>query len=42
LPKSHERRIHGRRHAGTRIVLEGPTLARIIQERSNEEPPIDV
>jgi hypothetical protein len=27
LPKSHERRIHGRRHAGTRLVQEGPTLA---------------
>ena len=26
LPKSHERRIHGRRHAGIRIVLTGPTL----------------
>jgi hypothetical protein len=26
LPKSHERRIHGRRHAGIRIVLEGATL----------------
>jgi hypothetical protein len=26
LPKSHERRIHGRRHAGTRLVQEGPTL----------------
>ena len=26
LPKSHERRIHGHRHAGMRIVLEGPTL----------------
>jgi hypothetical protein len=26
LPKSHERRIHGRRHAGVRIVVEGPTL----------------
>jgi hypothetical protein len=25
LPKSHERRIHGRRHAGVRIVQEGPT-----------------
>jgi hypothetical protein len=25
LPKSHERRIHGHRHAGIRIVLEGPT-----------------
>lgn len=26
LPKSHERRIHGRRHAGVRIVQEGPTM----------------
>ena len=26
LPKSHERRIHGRRHAGVRLVQEGPTL----------------
>lgn len=26
LPKSHERRIHGRSHAGVRIVQEGETL----------------
>jgi hypothetical protein len=26
LPKGHERRIHGRRHAGVRIVQEGPTM----------------
>jgi hypothetical protein len=26
LPKSHERRIHGHRHVGIRVVLEGPTL----------------
>lgn len=26
LPKSHERHIHGHRHAGVRIVQEGPTL----------------
>ena len=26
LPKSHERRIDGRRHAGVRIVQDGPTL----------------
>ena len=26
-PKGHERRIHGRRHAGVRLVLDGPTLA---------------
>jgi hypothetical protein len=25
LPKRHERRIHGHRHAGVRIVQEGPT-----------------
>ena len=25
-PKGHERRIHGRCHAGVRIVQEGPTL----------------
>jgi len=25
-PKGHERRIHGHRHAGVRIVLEGATL----------------
>jgi hypothetical protein len=27
IPKGHERRIHGRSHAGIRIVQEGPTLA---------------
>ena len=26
LPKRRERRIHGHRHAGIRLVLEGPTL----------------
>lgn len=26
-PKGHERRIHGRCHAGVRLVHEGPTLA---------------
>jgi hypothetical protein len=26
VPKSHERRLHGRRHAGVRIVQEGPTM----------------
>jgi hypothetical protein len=26
VPKGHERRIHGRAHAGVRIVQEGPTL----------------
>lgn len=26
VPKGHERHIHGHRHAGVRIVLEGPAL----------------
>lgn len=26
IPKSHERRIHGRKHAGVRLVQEGATL----------------
>jgi hypothetical protein len=26
LPKGHERRIHGHKHAGVRLVQEGPTL----------------
>src|SRR4051812_48602023 len=26
LPKGHERRIHGHRHAGVRLVQEGPTM----------------
>lgn len=26
LPKSHERKIHGRQHAGSRLVQEGPSL----------------
>lgn len=30
LPKSHERRIHGHRHAGVRLVLEGPTLIPVL------------
>jgi hypothetical protein len=27
IPKGHERRIHGHKHAGVRIVQEGPTKA---------------
>jgi hypothetical protein len=30
LPKGHERRIHGHRHAGVRIVQEGPTLVLVL------------
>jgi hypothetical protein len=39
LPKSHERRIHGHRHAGIRIVLEGPTLVHALDaHRAHPEP----
>lgn len=39
LPKGHERRIHGRRHAGVRIVQEGPTLLLALDaHRQHPEP----
>ena len=39
LPKGHERRIHGRRHAGHRLVLEGPTLMLALDaHRQRAEP----
>ena len=39
VPKSHERRIHGHRHAGVRIVQEGPTLMHALDaHRSHPEP----
>jgi hypothetical protein len=39
LPKGHERRIHGRRHAGVRIVQQGATLALVLDaHRSHPEP----
>jgi hypothetical protein len=34
-PKSHERRIHGHRHAGVRIVREGPTLLLTLDAHAN-------
>lgn len=39
LPKSHERRIHGRRHAGIRIVLEGPTLVHALDAHATHPAP---
>ena len=30
LPKSHERRIDGHRHAGVRLVQEGATMVRVL------------
>ena len=39
LPKGHERRIHGRRHAGVRIVQEGATLVLVLDaHRAHPEP----
>jgi hypothetical protein len=38
-PKGHERRIHGHRHAGVRIVQEGPTLVLALEAHlSHPEP----
>jgi hypothetical protein len=42
LPKSHERRIHGHRHAGIRIVLEGPTLMHALDVHSAHPEPFSV
>jgi len=39
LPKSHERRIHGHRHAGIRIVLEGPTLVHALDAHAAHPDP---
>jgi hypothetical protein len=39
LPKSHERRIHGHRHAGIRIVLEGPTLVHALDAHAAHPTP---
>jgi hypothetical protein len=42
LPKSHERRIHGHRHAGIRIVLEGPTLVPALDAHAFHPEPFTV
>lgn len=39
LPKSHARRIHGRQHAGTRIVVEGPSLALALDAHRGHRAP---
>lgn len=39
VPKGHERKIHGRRHAGVRIVQEGATLLLVLDaHRDHSEP----
>ena len=42
LPKSHERRIHGHRHAGIRLVLEGPTLVHALDAHAAHPEPFSV
>jgi hypothetical protein len=38
-PKRHERQIHGRRHAGVRIVQEGPTLVLVLDAHDRHRGP---
>jgi hypothetical protein len=38
-PKGHERRIHGHRHAGVRIVQEGPTLLLVLNAHEAHPEP---
>jgi len=42
LPKGHERRIHGHRHAGVRIVQEGPTLVHALDAHHSHPEPFGV
>jgi hypothetical protein len=41
-PKGHERRIHGHRHAGVRIVQEGPTLLLALDAHLTHPEPFGV
>ena len=40
LPKGHERHIHGRKHAGVRIVQEGPTLVHALDAHLRHPSPL--
>jgi hypothetical protein len=42
LPKGHERRIHGRKHAGVRLVQEGVTLMPVLDAHKGREAPYKV
>ena len=42
LPKGHERRIHGRKHAGVRLVQEGATLMPTLDAHKDREEPMKV
>jgi hypothetical protein len=41
-PKGHERRIHGRRHAGVRIVQQGPPLMLALDAHIHHDGPLTV
>jgi hypothetical protein len=41
-PKGHERRIHGHRHAGVRIVWQGPTLMLALDAHVHHDSPFTV
>ena len=41
-PKGHERRIHGRRHAGVRLVQQGPTLMLALDAHVHHHGPCTV
>ena len=41
-PKGHERRIHGRRHAGIRLVQQGPTLMLALAAHGHHPGPFTV
>jgi hypothetical protein len=42
LPKGHERRLHGHRHAGVRIVPDGPTLVHALDAHHAHPEPFGV
>ncbi len=42
LPKSHERKIHGHRHAGVRLVQDGPTLVLALDAHAAHPGPFTV
>jgi len=41
-PKGHERRLHGRRHAGVRIGQQGPTLLLALDAHGHHHDPFTV
>ena len=42
MPRSHERRLHGHRHAGIRLVLDGSTLVPALDAHAAHPGPFTV